>query len=256
MDVAEKLINLDPIYQGKINENGFQVAALNASKSQLFLPSIDFNFGRYKDLILVTNQEATFLRSSLDISYNLFNFGSDYNSFQASKYILSSYHAEIKSIKIEREKVIFKLLFDYISLKKQIEIFEQLKDLKLKVLKLSQKNYKLGRISKMELLKLDLDIANTNSQIIDRKQQLLDIYDQINAFNSVKINITSMHFPWGDIVSEKLIQNVANFDINDLSVPSLEKLRFEKSALEKDYISEKRKHFGRINLNYSRNKIM
>lgn len=157
--------------------------------------------------------------SYIGINYNLYSFGRFDNKRRAQEY---QTQAVKYSYCLEKKELSLKLLEIYsnaLSYQTKIENLEKIIEKKSKIYNFKEKLYVAGNITKVEVTKSAIDVADLYSQITDYKKEIKTLINQINFLINHKIP-----------ENEKL----ESLSINGIA----EEINFEQSINAKVIISE------------------
>ena len=247
----KNLLEQDPEYQEVYQQNDFQESLYKKATSEFLLPSIDLSTAKIKEKSAQADDVIDYQNTSLNISYSLFNFGSDYKNYKSQKYALESFNQDKISTLIQQEKKLSGFLLSYIAKQKTVLILEEIKDLKLKIQNLSKTRFKSGSLSSEDKLKIDIDLANAESEAIEAKQELLDIKTSLESYNMQESKLSS--FPWVAKINDQLIKKLVNYEFNVKENPGLKELKAFELSRQESLSSQKRLHLGQVSIDYSRN---
>lgn len=157
--------------------------------------------------------------SYLNLNYNLYSFGRLDSKKKVQEY-------KIESIKYdycqEKKDLILKLLdiyFNALNYQIKIENLESIIEEKNKIYDLKDRLFNMGDITKIEVTKSAIDVADLYSQISDNKKELKNLYAQITFLTNYKF--------------------IKNENLNNLTIDKLdENISFKNSTNAKTLISQ------------------
>jgi outer membrane protein TolC len=251
LKTVKDFLDVDPLYQDKLLQRDYRKTVLNEARSQLLLPSIGFTTSINKNESISSNDTIDYKSSNLNLSYSLFNFGSDYSNLRSKQLSLNSFKSDLLSTSLEREASIIKALLSYVSWQKKIKIQKEIYDLKSRLLKLSQKKYKRGSLSSINLLKVEIDKVNAESEYLLIRQGALSIESTVRSYIGDKA-LSLSEYPLTKYIlniggKESLIKS---FEINNN--PKLKFLKYASDSSHYELKREKRLQYGSFSLEHSR----
>ena len=242
----------DPAYQEIILNEEYQNSLFNYSKTKLFVPGLDLSHSYSKDEPTSSSTAIEYKLTKLQLSYNLFSFGSDYHQYKAAKFNLNFYRSNKTQTLIEREQKIVRLVLNYIYQRKNLDIQQNIMDLKKKLLNISLKRYKRGSLSINDLTKVQIDFSNAQSEYLNTKQDFIIIKSLVDAYNT-KVGLKD--FPWTQSFKSKGITTLLEKQVSLDSIAELNKYKQIQFAHEHDAKKEFRRHYGSVSFNYSRSLV-
>lgn len=246
---VKDILNQDPSYQEVIQQEENQNSFKTFATTTLFIPRFDINVSKIRNQSPNSVIQQDFQLAQLQMRYSLFSFGSDYHQYQESKHTLSSFKANKVQTLIERERVVVKLLLDYIFQNESLNIQKNVLDLNRKLLKTSRLRYKKGSLSINDYTKVQIDFSNAESEYLIAKQNLTNVETQLIAY---KGEIKQKSFPWTKFFKKEGISKLQKLSFKPEEMPVLKKFKDLKLASEHESKKEYRKHFGEFSLNYAR----
>jgi outer membrane protein TolC len=248
---VKSFLKIDPQYQEIRLQEEYQNTLLTQARAELFLPSISLTSSINKDKSISGDNVSDYQNSNLRLRYTLFNFGADYSNLKSSQMNLKSYKNNLINTYIEREKVIIESLLNYISWQKKIEIQKEIYDLKNKLLILSQKKYSKGILSSVDLLKVEIDKVNAESELLLVRQKALSYEDVLREYVG-DVELVYKEFPLMKLISKSRVSKLLASKFNVEKSPKLKELKFISEAYDFQAIKEKQLNYGSFSFEYSR----
>lgn len=246
---VKSILNKDPSYQEVIQQEENQHSFKTFATTTLFIPRLDINISKNRNQSPNSIIQQDFQLAQLQMSYSLFSFGSDYHQYQESKHTLSSFKANKTQTLIERERVIVKLLLDYIFQNENLNIQKSVLDLNAKLLKTSKARFNKGSLSINDLTKVEIDYSNAESEYLIAQQNLTNVETQLVAY---KGEIKQKSFPWTKSFKKNGIKRLLALNFEAERMPVLKKFKELQLASEHESKKEYRKHFGEFSFQYAR----
>lgn len=246
-----ELLKNDPEYQEVQNQKIYQETVYKAAKSDFALPSVDLTFSKVDEKTELGGNSFNYETGGLNFSLSLFRFGADYADLMAKKYGLKSYQSLLKANLIERETIIVNKLLEYISINEVLMIQKEILSLKSKLFKISQKRFTKGGLSRDDLQRVEIDYLNSSSEVISSEQTLLDTASSLASFG-LETYSSLAKFPWAEKFQTNKVKKLITFKNDHKLNPSLARLQAQFESKNQALSREKRSHFGRVTLDYSR----
>ena len=249
-----KYLNHDPTYQSKQENQVSKELSLKEARSKLFLPSLNYSYALNNSGPYFSNEETKSKLSRFSLSYTLFNFGSDWKNYQASKNSLNSFKADKLQTKIEQEFYIIDLLLRRSLYTENIANELSILELKKMSLDITTNRYKRGSLSKDSLTRVKIDYYNTKSSLVNLKEDLNQVLKSLSGYNITQNQeIKTNKFPFFEFFKKHGINKVLGLKIKE-ETPRLTRYR-EEYETQKNYLnSVKLSHLGQISINYSKDK--
>jgi len=211
-----------------------------------FLPSINLNSSKVENTSNGTKTD--FSKNTITSQLNLFKFGSDIYNVKKQRL---DYDKQVANIKLEKhtiEEQISADLFSYLENVKTIGIHSKILALKKHALAKAKKRYQLGRLSKQDLDKIEIDHLNAESNLSNKKILSLQLSQKVFEYTGEKK--LDMDWPWDITFAQKLIRKLkTNLKFKH---PSLEYTRFNEESAETNKKSIFGSMLGSLDLSYSK----
>lgn len=250
--LIKSCLETDPIFQETKYLYEYQEIKELSSKTKLLVPNIYFTHSQNSDQSTSSDSTTNYKLTKLNLSYSLFNFGSDYHNYKSNKHSFQSYKQSLSQTLIEQEKIIISTLLESISKHQKVLILEEVSKLKEKLLELSSAKFKRGILSSDDLIKVKIDLSNAKSSAISARQSYLTAKSRLAAYKT-PIKLQDENFPLTSFFKKSGIGKVKNLTIITKNNPELKKLRQYDLSKEFELSSAKKQHYGSFSLNYSRN---
>jgi outer membrane protein TolC len=247
----KKLIELDPSFKEIENLQEYNQLVEKSSLSKLIIPDVSFSYSKSKDEVIGTNIEVNSELTRLNLRYSLFSFGSYFKEFKSNQYGHNSYKASLDLTFIEREEKIANLLFNEIRYKQSLDIQNEIIKLKENGFKIAKAKYTRGSLSKNDLTRVNLDLINSKSEIINLKQEIAAITIELNGLDP-NIKNEFKVFPWSNFFSKHGLKRINKIQFKPENTPLSQKYKNFSIAQEERANSEFLKHLGSFSVNYSR----
>jgi outer membrane protein TolC len=187
---------------------------------------------------------------SLNMNYDLFNFGRDVRDYQSRKFYRDALSKGLDNSIITAERSGAVSIFTYIYELKNVALLKELLVLKDKSLKLAQKKFKSGYLSKQDLNKVLIDYNNLDAEILSAEVKL----------NTAKQNLITelgdfsieSEWPWTKHISEKQFKKIFETDYRVQSIPAWKSAYLLTQSFEKQKQSSKLNILGNFSLNIAR----
>lgn len=151
--------NLDVINEQTQQTKWYLVPQLNLfHTSQISKGNTSFKNGQY----------------GLNAQMNLFQFGRSHYKYLSQNSILSAGKLEHRQKRIEIENKYLITLFKSTLLKKKLNLYTEIENLKRKALKVAQQRYNRGNLPRQQIDKVEIDLSNLSSQRITIERDLLE----------------------------------------------------------------------------------
>ena len=233
----------------------FQTSVVEAQKwqglSNLIIPRINFNFGEYeqKNNVSLATAADKFRFGTLSASLDLFNFGSDWNNWQATRRALRAQEARVETQIIRRESEIIDLYLLATREAKNVQILEKLVKMKEEALGLSRKLMERGVLSVQEYQKVQLDVSNSKSELLTAQQRLKNHSAQLQAYGDQPI---PTEFPWVGELTESRIQQLFKLEAKTQELPQFKEMMEDYEASRYSARSATGVMFGSFAFNFNR----
>lgn len=164
-----------------INE---QRMVLNQSDSAN-LPTLKFKLQGIKDSDLITNNvDSDIYTAKVELTYNLFNGGSDKAASQREKLFLMESQKVLDSVSNDIVSKVSISYNTYLTAEKRVEILEKnILDNK-QILAIYKDQFESGTRSFIDVLNLEGDLFNSKISLVDAKYQLINAYYEVFSYLS------------------------------------------------------------------------
>lgn len=164
-----------------INE---QRMILNQSNSAN-LPTLKFKLQGIKDSDLITNNVDTDIYTAkVELTYNLFNGGSDKAASQREKLFLMESQKTIDTISNDVISKVSIAYNTYITAEKRVEVLEKYISDNKEILAIYKDQFESGTRSFIDVLNVEGDLYSSKISLVDAKYQLLSAYYEVFAYLS------------------------------------------------------------------------
>ncbi len=154
----------------------------NIEDSKSLNNNISTSVGEYS----ITSDSLKKSYSYINLNYNLYSFGRLDNKKRIQKYRAESIKYDYCK---EKKDLILKLLdiyFNALNNQIKIENFQNIIKDRNNIYKLKNRLFNIGNITKIEVTKSAIEVANLYSQINDSKKELKNFYEQISFLTNYK----------------------------------------------------------------------
>lgn len=233
----------------------FQTAVVKAQKlqgfSNLIIPKINFSFGEYeqKNNVSLATSADKFRFGTLSANLDLFNFGRDWNNWQATRRALRAQEARVETQIIRRESELVDLFLIGIREFKNVQILQKLVKMKEEALVLSRKRKDRGVLSIQEYQKVQLDVSNSKSELMTAEQRLKNNLAQLQAYGNETL---PQEFPWVSELTSTRIKELLNTQAATVDLPQFQEAMQDYEASRYSAKSATGIMFGSIAFNFNR----
>ena len=255
-ETLQSMIEKDPEFKNVDFQTLYYETQVKQGYSRLLLPKVNVSHSMNEQHNNASQvlAAAKYKVTSLNASFDLFNFGSDWNFMQSSRMEQKAQVQRVLKRLMVKEEEIGSLYFEYLKEKKNLSIIQNIVDLKEKSLKISQTRYQNGALSEQDLNKVRLDVSNARGEFLVMSQALTNLEAKLLSYLQDVTKIQE-HFPWEKDLTSKFVKSLLNipFDINEL--PQFQEISYTMESLEHQSKSKLAQMFGNIQLNFARTKF-
>lgn len=250
--VITSLIQQDPAFKEVDLSTPYYQSQVWQGYSRFLLPKVSLSYGRYEQ-----QNSANFIRAddyrvgSLNASFNLFSFGSDWKGLQSSRYEMKAQDQRVMARLLERERTLAVLVLNYLREMKNLSILEKLVEVKEKALDLSRRRFDRGTLSEEDFNKVKLDVSNAKGELLITKQTYNKALAAVKAYGPPHL---PADYPWVTELTDELILQLESMSTPVDELPQFREADFAEVA--SDYRSDSYRNLmlGKVQLNFSRTK--
>lgn len=187
---------------------------------------------------------------SINMDYDLFNFGRDVRDYQSRKLYRDALSKNLDNSVLTAERTGASSIFTYIYELKNVQLLKELLVLKDKSLKLARKKFKSGYLSRQDLNKVLIDYNNLDAEILSAEVKLNQAKQTlVTELGDFPIK---SDWPWLGFISKKQFKKVYESEYRVQSIPAWKSAYLLTESYEKQQQSSKLNILGNVSLNISR----
>lgn len=242
-----------PQYSEVLYQDDYLKSQFRGATTNLILPGLDLSHQRSKNQEYGISDITDSRLTRLGLNYSLFSFGSDFNYYKETQHQYKAYKFESKQTLINQEQRIIDGLLDFIQTEMNVKIQKEIIELKEKSYEISQKKYNSGKISRTELLRVKMNLLNSQETLTTLNESSRELSNYLSALN-INPKKIDLKFPWIDFFKTSGLKKALKVSEKSLrdSNPTILQYNELSTRYDASYKKEWRKHLGRFSIQYNR----